>query len=59
MRYVIAKDGAKWRVYDNCRKEFAEPFTSASSKADARERAATKNAEYELAVANGFVKEVK
>lgn len=59
MRYVIAKDGAKWRVYDDYRKEFAEPYTDASDKASARQRAADKNSAYETAVLNGFIKEPK
>jgi len=46
MRYCIGKDSGKWRVYDEYRREFAEPFTDASDKASARERAALKNEEY-------------
>ena len=59
MRYCIAKDRTKWRVYDDYRKEFAEPMQAASDKASARQRAADKNAAYEKAVLNGFVKQEK
>lgn len=54
MRYCIAKDGKKWGVYDDYRKQFVSAFER-YSKQEARERAAVKNAEYELAVLNGFV----
>lgn len=46
MRYCIAKDGKKWRVYDDYRKEFAEPIEAASDKSSARERAAKMNEHY-------------
>lgn len=61
MRYCIAKSGGpkKWRVYDDYRKEWAEPMDSESDKEAARQRAADKNAAYELAVLNGFVPEKK
>lgn len=38
-RYCIARDGAKWRVYDDQMMRFAEPMQKASDKAAARERA--------------------
>lgn len=46
MRYCIAKDYGKWRVYDDYRKQFAEPVDAASDKSSARERAAKMNEQY-------------
>lgn len=42
-RFCIAKDGKKWRVYDDARKQFAEPYECASSKDAARARAQAMN----------------
>ena len=42
-RFVIAKDGRKWRVYDDARKQFAEPPDCASGKDAARARASAMN----------------
>lgn len=42
-RYCIARDGSKWRVYDDVAKVFAEPIDKASGKAEARQRAHNRN----------------
>lgn len=38
-RYCIAREGKKWRVYDDQMMRFAEPAHKATDKAAAKERA--------------------
>lgn len=39
VRYCLARDGKKWRVYDDQMMRFAEPSHKATEKDEARERA--------------------